>query len=266
MALSFSLGSLLDGGAYGNIYQANYVSPYLIKNNIVVKVIPRQSKYEDMIMRETKHWKVLSGHPNILCLEGIEYDRYNVYMLSEYCDKGSLHDILKQEKSYELTLKDIHTSLHNIIKGVNHCHNHNIVHGDVKPANVILANNGVFKLCDFGNSRYNIQNDEGISNISSGTILFLPPEFFSSTPNYGNNIDVWAFGISMYMLYYKGQYPFNVNIKKKLISFEDVIGFPPNNKLSKVAKELIQQCLNVNKKNRLNSFEVLKHPYFKSCI
>lgn len=256
MELSFSLGSLFDAGSYGHVYQAQYKSPLLANRNIAVKVLPLKPQNPDILNREIRNWKSVSSHDNVLCLEKVEYDKHNAYLVSEYCEKGSLHDHLRNKPMYtELQVKKIAKQ---IAEGILHCHKHNIAHCDIKPANIVVTKDGTYKICDFGNSQISMHEYLGL-NQKGGTPMFVAPERVERS-EFGNNADVWAFGIIVYMLCCNGvKMPFHVNMKEKKVFYNEGLIFPPN--MSKSSKDFITKCLALNKKERPTSLDIYKHPF-----
>jgi serine/threonine protein kinase len=256
MELSFSLGSLFDSGSYGQIYQAQYKSPLLASRNIAVKVLPLKPQNADILNREIRNWKAIPHHKNVLALEKVEYDYHNAYLVSEYCENGSLHDHLRSKTLYnEYQVKQMAKQ---VIQGIVHCHRHNIAHCDIKPANIVMTKDGMCKLCDFGNSVASLHEYEGLGQ-KSGTPMFVSPERMERS-EFGSNSDVWAFGVVVYMLYCNGVYmPFRADLKEKKVFYNEGINFPSN--MSKSAKDLISKCLVLNKKERPSSLDIYKHPF-----
>ena len=265
MTLSFILQSLLDSGSYGSIYQAEYKNSCIRNRPIAVKVIPLKStnNFKQKYMIETEHqiWKKLSGKSGILTLNSVEYDNTHAYMVCEYMKRGSLQDMIKNK--VEFSSKDIKNVTSSILKGINVCHSNNICHSDIKPANILLSNSEKIldtKLCDFGKSQENDNDFDGLCD-RSGTIYFTSPEIFNRT-SYGNNIDVWALGIIVFMLFYKGMHPFPFDKKNKLITFDErYIKWDQNAILSLEAKDFISKCIKIEKYDRLSSNELMSHPF-----
>ena len=261
MALSFTLHSLIDTGSFGTIYQAQYKAPLLSHKHIAVKTIRKTTKNKEKIQKEISHWKRLNGMKNILNLEGVEEDDHYTYMICEYCHNGSLYDILRNDKKNRFSELEARKFTRAILNGIHHCHQNNIAHCDMKPANILLSNSEEWKICDFGNSMQNTNKNVGL-NRRSGTPLFISPEMFSGE-SYGNNVDMWALGLVVYMLYYRGKYPFNTNTKSKIVYFCDKVKWFDDDKykLSLEGKDFISKCLLLDKNKRMSSLQALSHPF-----
>ena len=84
-----------------------------------------------------------------------------------------------------------------VMQGLDYLHANHVVHGDIKPDNLLLAADGRVKISDFGSSR--ILQGTGMMNKTVGTPAFLAPEVCAGLPYHGRAADVWALGICLYM-------------------------------------------------------------------
>jgi len=92
-------------------------------------------------------------------------------------------------------------------------HSKNIIHGDIKGANILLSKNGEVKLCDFGISKV-VSSRSSILKTSesfSGTVSFSPPELFRENNAYSFPIDIWAFGCTVIEMSTRSS-PFQKNV------------------------------------------------------
>ncbi|KAJ4780073.1 U-box domain-containing protein kinase family protein [Rhynchospora pubera] len=171
---------------------------FLRQTSVAIKVLKRQSYQESEFTHEVN---ILRGvrHPNLVVLMGVCPEaRALVY---EFMPNGTLQDLLKK-RPRSLTWKTRICIASNICSGLIFLHSvnpHGIVHGDLKPANILLDSNYIGKLSDFGISRHLSQNDTRITphhqtEFPKGTLPYMDPEYFQSgelTPQY----DVYSFGI-----------------------------------------------------------------------
>ncbi|KAF9446320.1 kinase-like protein [Macrolepiota fuliginosa MF-IS2] len=155
-------------------------------------------KITERLRRETVVWVGLD-HPNILKFLGLafDYDRFGCpALISPYCDEGTIDDHLKK------TPININTRL-SIMKGVanglQYLHKREIVHGDLKPANILMYK-GRPLLCDFGRSK--ILTQRGFTTKPVGTVRYQAPEIFDGKPeDMQKPIDVYAFVLTSYMIW-----------------------------------------------------------------
>jgi len=94
-----------------------------------------------------------------------------------------------------------------IAQGMNWLHKQNVLHLDLKPANLLCMHDWTIKIADFGLSRLQPKNPDEVTNVS-GTPLYMPPEVFCSKPQMSDKCDVFAYGILLWELVTE-QYPYD---------------------------------------------------------
>ena len=125
----------------------------------------------------------------------------------EYADDGSLQEKINERLLDKETVRRIYKE---VCQAVRYLHERSIIHGDVKPENVVMTKKGEAKLCDFGSaSRFGQQRS------NSGTLEYLAPE---SVLNYPQNhkVDVWSLGILLFEMI-TGAAPFKGKNKEEII-------------------------------------------------
>lgn len=123
-------------------------------------------------------------------------------MISEFCDDGNLTDYLERKKwSTDLSLQ----MLSEASQGMMFLHSHKVIHGDLKPAN-ILVNQGVAKIADFGLSKFRQSTSYNGATTVRGTHGYMAPEVYSGLIE--KPADVYAFAMVMYEVMGKGTVPF----------------------------------------------------------
>jgi len=139
----------LGKGGYGDVYEGNWKKIGGGKR-VAVKVI--RSSATQMVLREIRTWSSLPSHPNIITLYGVVYQKFNTFIVSELATNGSLFDYLHIEKNSPSVDQSLAWASH-VAHGMKHLHDHDMIHRDLKSANVLLASGWVAKLCDFGCAR-----------------------------------------------------------------------------------------------------------------
>jgi calcium/calmodulin-dependent protein kinase kinase 2 len=228
-----------------------------------VKVV---TGYSDLI-REIAIMKKLT-HKNVVKLIDVIYDETTdkLYMIMDYCSKGSLMEWNEDTGRFyfpwtqdfvdESTTRKIFRDL---VCGLEYLHYHNIAHRDIKPQNILLTEDWVSKLADFGQSH--LLDDKDMNQRSLGTYNFYPPESCnqdqSCDPKPG---DIWALGLTFYVFLYN-KMPFEgesmTEIFEKINSFE--LTFPETTDPD--LRFLIERMLDKSPETRIHILEILRNPW-----
>lgn len=118
----------------------------------------------------------------------------NCYIITEYCANGDLQRYLKVNGA--LDEQTVSRIAYDIYKGLEYLAEKQIVHRDLKVANIFLNQSGVAKIGDFG---FAVKTPGNIKDISVGSPVYMSPEALLRC-EYGPKSDVWSFGIVLYEL------------------------------------------------------------------
>lgn len=154
-------------------------------------------------------------HRNIFELVGIVHDPKFVYLIQSYYINGTLKHLLKHRRI--ISIAECRYFIHQILCGTQYIHSKNIIHRDLKLANIFIDEHMQLKIGDFGLA-INITDVEADRYHICGTIRYLSPEVLNHN-GFSFKSDVWAIGVMMYNLIV-GTSPFdgdNVKMTAKLI-------------------------------------------------
>jgi len=127
----------------------------------------------------------------------------------EFIGLQSLHAYLKPKPNRRLPEVEAKKIFKQLIEGLNHLHQKNIVHRDIKLENILLDSKLNLKIIDFG---FSIEHPKDKTlNVFCGTPSYMAPELAMKKDYYGHLIDIWAAGILLYVLLV-GYFPFRGNI------------------------------------------------------
>ena len=238
------LGELLGSGTFGAVYQGTWKSKQ--GKRIAVKKIlhtPGTSMPEDVTTLQS-----LPQHPHIITYFGIAHSEDAVYIITEFAPKGSLYDRLykKEEKP---TFEQSHDWAWQIAHGMEHLHEHNIIHRDLKSANVLLCIGNVAKIADFGTARY-LDHTTQQTDVK-GTYRWMSPEVMEDVEaRINQKCDVYSYGMVLYELF-EHQIPFH-DKSKFLIPGLVLAGERPNIacSLPPYLKQLMLACWKPNSQER----------------
>ena len=195
---------------------------------------------------------------------GIFFSKGYVSIALEYCECGSLLNILNKTKTIPENILKIITK--NILNGLIYLHDiKKQVHRDLKPSNICINKNGDAKLTDFGISR-ELKDSMSKCKTYVGTITYMSPERIRAE-EYSFKSDIWGLGLTL-MQCYLGYFPYpNTPYYLELIHYianEASPKFPKNIKISKEFKSFIYACINKNPNNRPNAKDLMNHEWIKS--
>jgi serine/threonine protein kinase len=149
-------------------------------------------------------------HPNIVRFYDFSEDVQNVYFYLEFAPKGDLLDYVKRFSPRESDLSNI---LYQVGQAIAFCHSYGVVHRDLKPENVLMDQNHVPKLTDFGYCDRIGQNGYCKNPLFCGTTDYMAPEMLNEDPC-SYPLDVWAFGVMIYDLLC-GETPFQSKTRQE---------------------------------------------------
>lgn len=214
---SLSMGTMIAHGSIGEVYMATYQG-----RRVAVKLLPRQSLSDEavcaLLQREVRLFQGLS-HPNICqMLSGGVYNSVP-YIVMEYVEGEELERVLAARK--QLTLAEARLILRDVAAALDYLHERNIVHGDVKPRNILLQDVRAV-LTDFGTARYLTDATTAETHLLT-TPDYAAPEQLCSSVHATRATDIYALGVVAYRLL-TGHKPFTGNLRQKLLA---ILHAPP---------------------------------------
>jgi [calcium/calmodulin-dependent protein kinase] kinase len=169
-----------------------------------LRVSPTETAMMD-VQREVAIMKRLD-HPNIVKLYEVIDDPESgrLYLVLEYAEGNWIFEGCGPPGGIGEALARKY--FQDAVSGLSYLHSHNVIHGDIKPENLLISGDGSIKICDFGLSRmFEGGNDE--LQRSPGTPVYTAPECCSGLYYRGCPADIWALGCTLYCMVF-GRYPF----------------------------------------------------------
>lgn len=245
------------------------------KTTYAIKIIDKKrfsgdelkSKYLptlDDMRKEVAIMKKLS-HPNVVNLVAVFDDPKSdaLYILTEFCAKGAImEDLVESQALPEATARKY---FRDVLHGLEYLHYQQIVHRDIKPMNLLLTENDVVKIADFGAARMLMGDQKWVAGVA-GTPAFMAPELLSENKDVydGEPVDLWSCGATLYM-FVNGSPPWmsddELQLAKKVKNDELVFPKEDDIKLSPYVKNLIKGLLVKDPDKRMTLLETMKHDW-----
>jgi len=210
-------------GAMGVVYRA--VDP-MLERTVAIKTINmaldpgEMEHYEKRFMIEARAAGGLN-HPNIVTIYDIGRSGDLAYMAMEYLEGRELKELIT---GHELTpLRAVDIAAH-VADGLAYAHAHEVVHRDVKPANIMILNDGRVKITDFGIARMRTADVRTQTGVVLGSPRYLSPEQVLGK-RCDTRADTFSLGVILYEMV-TGQAPFN-GIDVNSLMFQIVNFTPP---------------------------------------
>ena len=226
---------------------------------VAIKILEKSKIVEsDDLERIIREMEIIIefNHPNVIRVHEIFETEDNYLIIMDYCSGGELFNYIVQCQN----LEEDEASLfyYQLINGIEYVHSKNIVHRDLKPENLLIDNNGLLKIIDFGLSNY--FNGEYLST-PCGSPCYASPEMVGGNEYDGFGIDIWSTGIILFAMIC-GYLPFedsdNEKLFKKILKCK--VFFPAH--VSLEARDLMKKILVTDPKKRITLKLIKEHKFY----
>ena len=252
-------------GGMANVYLAYDT---ILDRNVAVKVLrgdlSNDEKFVRRFQREALAASSLS-HPNIVEVYDVGEDNGEYYIVMEYIEGKHLKSLLK--KRGKLTLSEAVDIMLQITDGMAAAHDSYIIHRDIKPQNIMILENGLVKITDFGIAMAMNATQLTQTNSVMGSVHYLPPEQASGQ---GSTLqsDIYSMGIVMYELLtgelpFKGDNAVEIALKHLKEPIPDIREKLPN--VPNSIYNIIKRATAKNPKNRYNDAREM-HEDLLTCL
>ena len=151
------------------------------------------------------------NHTNLVSLIEVldDPDEDSLYMVLEMCKKGVVMKVGVDERADPYDDESCRCWFRDLILGIEYLHAQGVVHRDIKPDNLLLTEDDILKIVDFGVSEIFEKHSEMMTAKSAGSPAFLPPELCVAKHGgiSGKAADIWSMGVTLYCLRF-GKIPF----------------------------------------------------------
>ena len=245
-------------GGMANVYLANDT---ILDRKVAIKVLRGDLSNDEKFIRRFKR-EALSvsnlSHPNIVEVYDVGEEEGNYYIVMEYIEGKTLKQLL--QKRGALTLTEVIDIMSQLTDGLSHAHEAYIIHRDIKPQNIMIEDNGLVKITDFGIAMALNSTQLTQTNSVMGSVHYLPPEQANGK---GSTVksDIYSLGILMYELL-TGSVPFKGDNAVEIALKHMKEKLPSIRKQNPTIPQSIENIvLKATAKNPKNRYDAVKDMY-----
>lgn len=202
------------------------------------------------------------NHRNIVKYLGTHKDKNKLNIFLEYVPGGSLENIYK---TYPMNENLIRVYTKQILEGVEYLHINNVIHRDLKAANILVDSKGTCKLADFGSSKKFKESLQKTQYQSlCGTPYWMPPEVITQS-GHNRHADIWSVGCTIYEMLL-GHPPWNekkdiFQVFLSIATATEPPRIPANYAVSAELRSFLDCCFQLKPERRANIYELLRHKF-----
>ena len=203
---NYKVIEIIGEGGMGVVYKAIDLK---LERYVAIKILntskPPNPQFIERFKREARNQAKLN-HTNIIPVYGFTDADDTLGIVMEYIEGETLEDIIRREGKLDLRFSlDV---MRQVLSGVAFAHQKGFIHRDLKPSNIIISNEGIAKIMDFGISKsINETKDITKAGTKIGTIFYMSPEQIRGKPPTTQS-DLYSLGITFYEML-SGKTPFD---------------------------------------------------------
>eukprot|EP00930_Biecheleria_cincta_P040539 TRINITY_DN27769_c0_g1_i2.p1 TRINITY_DN27769_c0_g1~~TRINITY_DN27769_c0_g1_i2.p1 ORF type:complete len:583 (-),score=135.36 TRINITY_DN27769_c0_g1_i2:283-1989(-) len=261
----------LGEGAFGTVWRAvdKETNAVVAVKQLDKAALPQRGVRRADVEREVSVVQAVN-HANVTRIYGKWEDSENIFIAMEYCDGGDFGDKI-QERGMGLTEQEAAAWTFQMLSAIAALHAQTICHRDIKPDNFMVHGDAV-KLSDFGLAVM-VPKDRLLSD-KCGTPAFMAPEqvLLPNSKGYNHACDIWAAGVTMYMLMFGGRHPWITRSGKSLdqdsllagrLDFSEGFFGMGQNRYSDAARTLCTRLVCADMGRRLSAEASLQDVWFQ---
>ena len=236
------IDKLIGAGEYGKVYKARRLDfPGTVAYKRINAVIIQP--WEEAELKDEAKIHMQLDHPNIVKCFAVVFETENYGMILEFMKHGTAKNFLIPNNNLRSKMKIIW----DVAAGMKYLHSikpHAVIHGDLKLENVLISEDEIAKVCDFGFSRWKeYSKSHSVEAVPLGTVTHVPPERWrDSTVRKKEKFDVYSYGITMWEILTL-KLPFAGEYKSALIQSWVEKGQRPN--LGDIPRNVAENVVNL---------------------
>lgn len=263
---NIKIGKLLGEGSFGKVYEG---FDELNGKVIAVKEFHLPDISSNLVNERLESFKAesdmlsLFNHPNVVKFYGTNKTQNTFSIYLEFIIGGSIAKMLSTYQAFPESIIRKYTK--EILLGLEYLHMHNVIHRDIKGANILVDSNGCCKLSDFGTSKVIAEDVEfNHQNSLKGTPHWMAPETIKHS-EYTRFSDIWAIGCTVIEMA-TGNPPFfqhknPMSALYHIMNAKEPPELPEDINVSAECRDFIKRCMMIEPRDRYNVRKLLQHDF-----
>jgi serine/threonine protein kinase len=193
---SYEITELIGRGGMGVVYKAKDVK---LDRDVALKIMdPLLARDETFLKRFWSEAKALAKlqNPYIVGIYALRETEYGVCIVMEYVKGSTLGDVVKA--SGPLSVDQAIRLFKQLLMAFEHAHGAGIIHRDVKPGNILVTDNNIAKVTDFGLAKIYQPAAATLTSITGGTLFYASPEQLEGLGKVDQRGDIYSLGMTLY--------------------------------------------------------------------
>ncbi|KAJ1834388.1 kinase that interacts with cdc31p [Coemansia sp. RSA 2711] len=247
---------LVGRGAYGVVYRGRDTET---GRTVAIKILNLDNEEDFSDMQREINLLSQVHSPHIAQYYGSFIESSRMWIIMEYASGGSIHKLMQAGPIEEKYTSSI---MYGVLLALDYLHSSGIMHRDIKAANILVTDEGVVQLCDFGVARQ-VMQASAKSYSFVGTPYWMAPEVIQKGQVYDFKADIWSLGITAYEIA-TGVPPYADEDPKRalfLIPRKGPKRLAPE-QAGRDMRDFVSRCLEVDVAKRPTAHELLKHNRF----
>ena len=258
----YEIVRVIGEGGMANVYLA---MDTILNRKVAVKVLRGDLATDEKFVRRFQREALSASslnHPNIVEMYDVGEDDGNFYIVMEYVEGKNLKQLIKRRT--KLSLPEVIDIMKQLTDGIAHAHDSFIIHRDIKPQNMLILDNGLVKITDFGIAVALNSTQLTQTNSVMGSVHYLPPEQAAGKGATFKS-DIYSLGILMYELVtgklpFKGENAVEIALKQMKEPIPSVR--EEDESIPQSVENIILKACAKNPKNR---YENAREMYYDLC-